>query len=163
MKDITISEWVTYVPAWINNRDEPPEDQITVELRPLTMKESERYAAMIVSTQRPGFRGQATDNSVQVARRQFFDCCRNIRNLSVNGQEITMPEELWESPLIELVNELTTAINSISVLNEGDAKNFVRPSAGSRVGGSSIVTSAPSKETSPQGTAGASTPHQTMP
>jgi len=130
MKDIQISEWMTYVPAWMGNRDE--EDPITVDLRPMTMKESERYAGMIVTTQRPGFRGQTQDNAVAVAKKQFMTCCQNIRGLSVNGQTITEPKELWETPLTDLVNELTTAINSVSVLQEGDVKNFVSPSAGSK-------------------------------
>lgn len=140
MKDIEAYDWVTYTPEWDGNRDE--DDPITVELRPVTMRESETYADMIVTKRRPGFRNQSTDNTVEVARKQFFACCRNIRNLRYGGKAITSPQELWETPLTGLINELTTAINDISVLSGGEAKNSGSQSAGSPKGKAGTAESA---------------------
>ena len=131
MKDINVSEWVTYVPEWMGNREE--EDPMTVEAKPVFMKESEQYAGMIVTTQRPGFRNQTTDNTVKVGKKQFLNCVRNIKGLRFNGADITTAKQVWEdTPFSDLINELTSAINSISVLMEGDAKNFASQSDGSK-------------------------------
>ena len=129
MKDFKLQDWVTYVPSWLGNRED--DNPITVEIHPLTMRESSSYAEMIVSTPRAGFRSQMKDNSVKVFRRQFIDNVRNIKNLSLNGRPITSGEELWDSPFTDLITEIAEAMNSISTLTEGMVKNSASQPGGS--------------------------------
>lgn len=132
MKDIQSSEWVTYVPEWEDNRED--EDPITAELRPLTMAASGSYATSIKTEQVHGFRGQTRDNSVAVSQKQFRDNCRNITNLRVDGKEITTPQDLLGTRMVNgLVLELMGVINGdLSMLREGEAKNFASQSDGSK-------------------------------
>lgn len=123
MKIKDFAGWVTYVPEWMGNRELADGEQITVEIHPLTMEESSKYARMIRTKQVPGFRNMTSDNTTEIAKVQFCENCRNIQNLEYGDKQVTEPKDLWETPLTGLVNEITRAINDISELSEGEAKN----------------------------------------
>ena len=127
MKDYaTIEDWVTYVPEYDGNRQD--ENPVTVEIKPLTVRET-RNVAKTVAARRGKGGGIMTDSAeknTQIIRTH----ARNIRNLTVAGTPITTIEELEETKLTALYAEIEEALNDISVLTEGDIKNFRTQSDG---------------------------------
>ena len=129
MKDYRkIEGWITYVPATDDNRlDENP---VTVEILPLKVKETRDLAKTVAARRAKG--GGVITDSVEKNTRLLRSHVRNIRNLSIEGRPITTMEELEASNLTQLYNEIEEAVNDISVLDEGDVKNFRRQSDGQR-------------------------------
>jgi len=141
MKNFTTTEeWVTYIPEFDGNRED--QNPITCEIRPLTVRESKQIAGGVTARRAKG--GGFQTNQAALSLKTFENHVRNIQNLTVNGQPVMTVEELLATPLNELAGEIEAAVNDISVLDEGDIKNFVRRSDGSfeRKGGT--ATTAPS-------------------
>ena len=127
MKDYSREDdWVTYVPAFDNNREE--KDPVTVEILPLTVRDSRRQTGGVVAKRVKG--GGIKTNTSEISDRLFFSHVRNITNLTENGKSIITAEDLHGSHCIELYNEIEEAINNISILDEGDLKNFKSRSDG---------------------------------
>jgi hypothetical protein len=129
MKDYTaVDGWTTYVPEFDGNRED--DDPISAEILPLSVRESRVNAAKITAERVKGFRGKIRTNQAEISTEVFVKHVRNIRNLSVGGKPVTTAEELLDTNLLELVGEIEEAINNISILSEGDIKNFRLQSAG---------------------------------
>jgi hypothetical protein len=127
MKEYTYNlDWITYVPEYDGNRRE--EDPITVEIKALTVAESRAVSKGVIATRTKGggFQTNAAENNMRLIRSHV----RNIRNLRVNGVDITTIEELEDTVLTELLGEIEEAVTDISVLSEGDVKNFKSQSGG---------------------------------
>ncbi|OPL13712.1 MAG: hypothetical protein AVO39_10260 [delta proteobacterium MLS_D] len=128
MKEYTFDrDWITYVPEYDGNRLE--NDPVTVEIKALTVGEQRAMSKGVIAkrTKGGGFQTNAAENNMRLVRSHV----RNIRNLRVNGADITTIEELEDTPLTELLGEIEEAVTDISVLNEGDIKNFKPQSDGS--------------------------------
>jgi hypothetical protein len=118
---------VIYIPEFDGNRlDQNP---ITVELKPLTVREAKKVAGGVTARRAKG--GGFQTNQADIQLETFRRHARNIKNLTYGGKPITTVEELLETPLNELSAEIEAAISDISILDEGDAKNFERQSDGS--------------------------------
>ena len=117
-----IDDWVTYVPDYEGNRNE--KDPITVEIKPLTVREAQRRAKNVTARRVKG--GGIQSDTIEINQKTFVSHVRNIQNLSANGQPITAAEELLDTPLNTLVAEIDEAMTELSTLNEGDVKNYER-------------------------------------
>lgn len=117
-----IDDWVTYVPECDGNRNE--KDPITVEIRPLTVREAQRRAKNVIARRAKG--GGIQSDTIDINQKTFVAHVRNIQNLSANGQPITTADELLDTPLNTLVAEIDEAMTEISTLNEGDIKKYER-------------------------------------
>ncbi len=127
MKEYPAAEgWVTYVPEFDDNRES--DDPITVEIKPMTVRESMRKSGNVTAKNTSG--GIRT-NAVDIRQETFCGHVRNVRNLRVGGKDIATAEDLLGTGLGALVGEIEDAITNVSRLSEGDVKNF-----GSRSGGS---------------------------
>jgi len=124
-----MSEWITYVPEYEGNRDKPEDKRITVEILPLTVREVRRISSGVTAKRAKG--GGFRTNQAEISLKTFENHARNIRNLSYEGKLITTVDELLDTTYIELADEIEAAISDISVLNEGDIKNFKSQSGGS--------------------------------
>lgn len=146
-----VEGWVTYVPEFDGNRED--EEPITAEIRPLTVRESMRRSGNVTARQVKG--GGVLTNTADIQRETFCAHVRNIRNLRSGGRPVTTPEELLDTQLHGLVNEIQQAYTDASTLSEGDIKNFKsRSASGSRTDGT--AGSATSGNSAP-GTAEANT------
>jgi hypothetical protein len=127
MKDYAAVEgWVTYVPEFDDNREDL--DPITAEIKPLTVREAQRRGGNVTAKNtRDGIR----TNAVDIRQQTFCGHVRNICHLRVGGKDITTPEELLDTGLNALVEELDAAITDASRLSEGDLKNCKLRSDGS--------------------------------
>jgi hypothetical protein len=153
MKDYSgTSGWVIYIPEFDGNREDA--NPITVEISPLTVREAKKNAGGVTARRAKGGGFQTNQSDIQIAT--FGKHARNIKNLTFNGKPITTVEELLETPLNELSAEIEAAISDISILDEGDAKNYERQSDGSY---RRVVGTAPTAATNSDapGTAGAHT------
>jgi len=121
-----IEGWTTYVPEFDGNRDD--DEPVTVEIRPMTVREAQRRSGRV--TARRAKSGGFQTNAVEVTQDIFKACIRNITNLRVGGKPVTTADELLETNLHGLVDELNEAITNVSMLNEGDVKNFKSQSGG---------------------------------
>lgn len=122
-------DWITYVPEFDGNRDRLEEKQITVEILPLTVRESRRISSGITAKRAKG--GFKT-NQAELSLKTLENHVRNIKNLNYNGTPIKTVEELMDTTLIGLADEIEAAISDASQLDEGDLKNFRSQSDGSR-------------------------------
>lgn len=130
-KDYSLNNgWVMFVPEFDGNRDD--DEPITVEIKPMTVREAKMIASRIIAERVKGYRNKVKTNQAEVSQEIFTKHVRNIRNLSVNGTPVTSAEQLLESNLIELVNEIEEAVNDVSILNGGDVKNYRSRSGGLR-------------------------------
>jgi len=127
MKEYKFSDgWVIYVPEFDGNRDE--QEPITVEIKALMVKEAQQRTGKVTAKRVRG--GGFQTDTAKITQKQFTAHVKNITNLTVNGTPVTTGEELLNTPLHELVDEINEAISDISMLNEGDIKNFGRRSDG---------------------------------
>ena len=121
MKDYSRNDdWIKYVPECEGNREE--KNPITVEILPLTVREARRQSREIVAKRVKG--GGFKTNQGEISERTFLSHVRNITNLSEEGKPIISAEGILDSYCIDLVNEIEEAIGDVSILNEGDVKNF---------------------------------------
>jgi len=143
MKDYSRNDdWITFVPDFEGNREE--KNPVTVEILPLTVRDARRQSRGIVAKRVKG--GGFTTNQAEIGERMFLSHVKNITNLSENGKPINTAEKLLDSHCIELVNEIEEAINDVSILNEGDIKNFKSRSDGYLERAHGTATNAPKKE-----------------
>ena len=126
-KNYSVSDGsITYVPEFDGNRDD--KDPITVEIRPQTVREAQQRSGSISARRVKG--GGFQTSAVKINQETFKAHVQNIKNLSFNGTPVTTAEELLNTPLHDFVDELNEAISDISMLNEGDVKNFKSRSDG---------------------------------
>ena len=127
MKDSKpIEGWIKYVPEFEGNRDD--KNPVTVEVLPLTVRGVRSQTKGMVVKRIKG--GGIKSNQADLGEKSFLSHIRNIENLSEEGKPITTAEELLDSHWVELANELEEVITDISMLNEGDIKNFEQRSDG---------------------------------
>jgi len=134
-------DWITYVPEFDGNRDRLPEEQITVEIKPLTVREAKRISSGVTAKRVKG--GGFTTNQGEISERTLMNHARNIRNLKFNGKQITTIADLFDTNYIELSDEIDAAISDISYLDKGDIKNFRSQSGGEPVREPGTATNAP--------------------
>jgi len=128
MKDYSAaSGWVIYIPEYDRNRED--ENPVTVEIKPLKVSEAKKIAGGVTARRAKG--GGFQTNQADIQLDTFRKHARNIQNLMYNGKPIVTVEELLDTPLNELASEIEAAISDISILDEGDAKNYERQSDGS--------------------------------
>ena len=133
MNDILIQketemEWITYIPDFNNNREETAEKQITVEILPLTVRESRRVAGAITAKRVKG--GSFKTNQSELSLKVLGSHIRNIKNLRHKDKEVTTFDDLLDTPFVELGDELEAAMQNSSILDEGSAKNLKSQSSG---------------------------------
>jgi len=116
-------EWVTYVIDYEENRSQPPEIQMTVEVRGLTYGEEQKYTENIKLLGKGGKKGFKTNSSV-VKHKMFIDNVRNPKNITFGKKPAKGPGEIWDKCPIELVQDIVDAIEIRSHLEEGDIKNL---------------------------------------
>jgi len=133
-------DWITYVPEYDGNRDRPEDKRITVEILPLTVREVRRISGGITAKRAKG--GGFKTNQGEISLKTFENHARDIRNLDYEGKQITTVEELLDTTYIELADEIEAAISDVSILNEGDIKNFRSQSGGSPVKNPGTATNA---------------------
>ena len=121
-------EWILYIPDFDGNREVKTEDQISVEILPLTVRESRRIAGSITAKRVKG--GSFKTNQAELSMKSLNSHVRNIKNLQWNGKDITTPEELLDTPYVELADELEAAMQNASVIDEGNVKNLRSQSPG---------------------------------
>ena len=121
-------EWITYIPDFDGNREVVAEKQISVEILPLTVRESRRIAGSITAKRVRG--GSFKTNQAELSMKSLNSHVRNIKNLKWDAKNITTPEELLDTPFVELADELEAAMQNASVLNEGNVKNLRSQSPG---------------------------------
>ena len=142
MKDYSQDDgWVTYVPEYDGNRDDT--DPVTVEVKPLTVREARNAMKNLSAERVKGFRNRFKTNQAEVSEKTFVRHVRNITNLRMNGKPVTTAEELLDTELIDLVDEIEAAISDISILSGGEVKNFRPQSGGSADRADGTATSAP--------------------
>lgn len=130
MKDYIFKDGrITYVPEFDGNRDD--KNPITVDILPLTVGEAQKRSGNVTAKRVKG--GGFQTNSAKINQKTFAAHVDNITNLSVNGNPVTTGEELLNTLLHDLVDEINEAMTEMSMLNEGDLKNFVQRSDGSLV------------------------------
>jgi len=116
-----MGEWIQYVPELNGNRD--MKDPITVEILPMTVRDARRMSRGIVAKRVKG--GGFRTNQAEISEQLFLSHVRNIKNLTdEKWKAITTADELLDSHFIGLTDEIEEAINDISILDEGDVKNF---------------------------------------
>lgn len=140
-----MGEWITYIPEWDGNRD--TKNPVTVEILPLTVRETKRISKNIEARRVKG--GGFKTNQADISERTFLSHLRNITHLKENGKPITNAEELLDSYFIDLANEIEEAISDISILDEGDIKNFESRSDGFLERKHGTATTARKKEKKP--------------
>jgi hypothetical protein len=145
--------WVTYIPEFEGNREEA--NPITVEIKPLTVREARKAAGNITAKRAKG--GAFRTNQAEQSLATFRNHVRNIKNLKYNGQSITTPDELLDTPLNQLADEIDAAISDASILDEGDVKNFELQSDGYFVRKKHGTAESAPKNNSERETAAAST------
>jgi hypothetical protein len=126
--EITTSDghWIDYVPDWefggVENRSLPEDQQVVVVIHGLSFEEQQKYTELLRMEQkgRKGFKL----NTAAVAKKQFLDNVKEVRNLIKNGEAITTPEQLLKSGLNKLIEDVQEAIQDLSRLSEGDQKNL---------------------------------------
>jgi len=138
-----MDEWTVYVPEYDGNRDRPEENRITVEIKPLTVREARRITGGITAKRAKG--GGFRTNQAELSLNTLQNHVRNISNLDYEGEPVTTIDELLDTTYIELADEIDAAISDISILNEGDVKNFGSQSAGSPVKAGGTATNATSR------------------
>lgn len=121
--------WITYVPEFEENRLKPEDQQITVELLPLSVRESKKLATSVTAKRVKG--GGFKTNQSELTLSMLRNHIRNIQNLEWAGQPVTSAEDLFETPYVDLAGELEEAISSASQLSEGEVKNLRSQSTGS--------------------------------
>ena len=121
-----MSEWITYLPEWDGNRNK--KNPVSVEILPLTVRDTKRISKELTAKRVKG--GGFKTNQAEVSERTFLSHVRNIKNLEEYGRSITTAEELLDTHYIDISNEIEEAINDISILDEGDIKNFESRSDG---------------------------------
>ena len=127
-KDYTFKDGrITYVPEFDGNRDD--KNPITVDILPLTVGEAQKRSGNVTAKRVKG--GGFQTNSAKINQKTFAAHVGNITNLTVNGKPVTTGEELFDTMLHDLVDEINEAMTEMSMLNEGDIKNFELQSDGS--------------------------------
>jgi len=141
-----MDEWITYVPEYDGNRDRPEGHQITVDIKPLTVREARRITGGITAKRAKG--GGFRTNQSELSLQTLQNHARNIRNLSFGGKPVTTVDELLDTTYVGLSDEIEAAISEVSILSEGDVKNFRSQSAGSPVkpGGTATNAATSSKD-----------------
>ena len=121
-------EWITYIPDYDGYREEPTEKQISVEILPFTVRESKRLAGSVTAKRVKG--GSFKTNQSELSMKSLNAHLRNIKNLKWDGKDITTPDELLDTPFVELADELEAAMQNASTLDEGNVKNLRSQSLG---------------------------------
>lgn len=120
------NKWITYAPDCAvgskNNRDLPPNEQVTVEVHPLNFGEQQRYNEMMRLKGKPN-RGGFKTNAAEINRRMFCDNVRNPKNITFEGTAVKDPGLLYDEGSIEMINDIVEAIQDQSKLEEGEQKN----------------------------------------
>jgi len=135
-----MDEWITYVPDYDGNRDRPDRQQITEEIKPLTVREARRITGGITAKRAKG--GGFRTNQAELSLQTLQNHARNISNLSFKGKPVTTVEELLDTTYVGLCDEIEAAISEVSILSEGEIKNFRSQSAGSPVKPGGTATNA---------------------
>ena len=108
-----------YVPEWNGNRDKPEDEQMSVELSPMTG--GELRAAQRAALGRDGKvslkNAEAAIERIIKARVARLHNCEDIL-----GQPIDNSEGLWERAEQSLIDECYSALTEVSVLSEGMRK-----------------------------------------
>ena len=126
-KDYSFKDgWISFLPAFDGNRDD--KNPITVDILPLKVSEAQRRSGNDTAKRVKG--GGFQTDSAKISQTIFKTHVVNITNLTVNGKPITTGEELLDTMLHDLVDEIDGAMKDMSILNEGDLKNFVQRSDG---------------------------------
>lgn len=116
------SEWEVYVPQQERELHKSrPEEAMTVELRHprICMRDVRAMEAARSANQSDG----------DFERVVFVENVRNIRNLSIDGRDITDPGELFDLAPLMLVKEIAEEVMRYYALSEEASKNYVSPSA----------------------------------
>lgn len=121
-------DWVTYVPEYNDNRTKPEGEQITVEILPLTVRESKKLSSSVTAKRVKG--GGFKTNQSEITLSMFHNHVRNIRNLVWNGEPAVTAEDLMDTAYVDLAGEIEEAISDASILSEGDVKNLRSQSNG---------------------------------
>lgn len=125
-----VKEIIRYVPAWNGNRKKK-EKRVVVELSRVSYGDSKNYAKEIKRKLTDD--GEVEDNAGEVQEKQFLEHVGKIENLVdlVTEEPITDARALYEAGgYQDLVKELLVATENVSILSEGLAKKFERPSGG---------------------------------
>lgn len=119
--------WIEYTPDFelgdVSNRSLPKEERITVEIHPLSYGEQKSYAARVKMIGKAGKKGFKFNTS-EIDKSMFIENVRTVTNLSIDGDLVTTPDQLYEDGHPDLVSNIVDALQDISVLEEGDSKNF---------------------------------------
>ena len=108
-----------YVPAWNDNRELPEDEQVILELAPMTGGELRRAqrAAMGRDGKVSLKSAQAAIESIIKKRVIALHNCADIL-----GRPISTSEELWDRAEQALIDECYAALTEISTLSEGMRK-----------------------------------------
>lgn len=125
---------IDYVPVYGGNRNPPrsaEEKPCVVKLKFVPYAKVQEYSTLIMS------RTAATNDAEQkseilqsIQRKQFLDSVESISGYVIDGQEVTSPEDFFETADADLIYEVLKAMESSSKLSEGQLKNFERASVG---------------------------------
>ena len=129
---------IEYVPEYGGNRNEPRknadgeyEKPCVVRLKFVPYAKVQEYSTLIMS------RTAATNDAEQkseilqsIQRKQFLDSVESISGYIIDDQEVTSPEDFFETADADLIYEVLKAMESSSKLSEGQLKNFERASVG---------------------------------
>ena len=122
-------EWIWYYPDFMDNRELPEKDRLAVEIMPLDHKNrikwGKKVKTFIPGGVRPDKKYAEETNAIEVSRDMFIRHTRNIKNCTVNGEDIENGQQLYDLDGVDgdLVVDISNAINRRSILTEGLVKN----------------------------------------
>lgn len=129
--NLTKEDWTIYVPEYAGNRDDKEENQMTVEIHSLDAGEARAYARKLAAKMKNGQDvKRIAEVSEESTREVFLKNVRNIRGFSLNGTAIEDVPTFFDKAPIQLVQEIATAIEDASHLDEGRRDRSTLPSGG---------------------------------
>ena len=121
-------DYIIYIPEADGNREVAEDKQISAEILSLTVREQRRVAGSVTAKRIKG--GAFKTNQADLSLKQLDSHVRNICNLTWRGKAVTTIEDLLDTPYVELADEFEAAMQSASILDEGNVKNLRSQSLG---------------------------------
>lgn len=113
---------IDFVPAYGGNRDSA--DPCVVRLRFIPFVKVQEYSRLLAARAKSvSDPAKLAELSQAVQKKQFVDSVESVSAFSVNGREVTSPEEFYDMADTELVIEVIRAMESTHKLTEGQRKN----------------------------------------
>ena len=111
---------VTYVPAYNGNRELPEEQQMEVDLIPLSHKRKQRYMRLIKAEPVSRKSKEIRTNGAEITKKMMVENIKTIRNFQIEGKggniiDIKTGKDLYEHDVdSELMEELMEALEDRS-------------------------------------------------